>query len=95
MSETLRLELMIHRIDVIVIAPGAVRTAIWDKFETEDSSAYAKTEYRDNIDRFRRYFIGEGKKGLPPKRLGEAVHLALTARRPRTRYAVVPQRFKS
>ena len=95
MSETLRRELMIHRIGVIVIAPGAVVTAIWDKAEAEDLSAYAKTEYRASIDRFRSYFIGEGRKGLRPERLGEAVHLALTARRPRTRYAIVPQRFKN
>jgi len=95
MSETLRRELMIHRIDVIVIAPGSVLTAIWDKAEAEDLSPYAKTGYRASIDRFRSYFIREGRKGLRPERLGEAVHLALTARRPRTRYAVVPQRFKN
>jgi NAD(P)-dependent dehydrogenase (short-subunit alcohol dehydrogenase family) len=95
MSETLRRELMIHGIDVIVIAPGAVVTAIWDKAEAEDFSAYAKTEYGASIDRFRNYFISEGRKGLAPERLGEAVHLALTARRPRTRYTVVAQRFKN
>ena len=33
--------------------------------------------------------------GLPPERLGEAVHLALSAAKPKARYAVVPQRFKS
>ncbi len=85
---------MIHGIDVIIVAPGSV-TAIWDKAEAEDLSAYAKTEYRASIDRFRSYFIGEGRKGLRPERLGEAVLVALTARRPRTRYAVVPQRFKN
>jgi NAD(P)-dependent dehydrogenase (short-subunit alcohol dehydrogenase family) len=56
MSETLRRELMIHGIDVIVVAPGSVVTAIWDKAEAEDLSAYAKTEYRASIDRFRSYF---------------------------------------
>jgi NAD(P)-dependent dehydrogenase (short-subunit alcohol dehydrogenase family) len=95
MSETLRRELMIHRIDVIVVAPGSVVTAIWDKAEAEDLTAYANTEYCASFDRFRSYFISEGRKGLRPERLGEAVHLALTARRPRTRYAVVPQRFKN
>jgi NAD(P)-dependent dehydrogenase (short-subunit alcohol dehydrogenase family) len=91
MSETLRRELMIHRIDVIVIAPGSVVIAIWGKAEAEDLSAYAKTEYGASIDRFRSHFIGEGRKGLRPERLGEAVRLALTARRPRTRYAVGPK----
>src|SRR5258708_14779445 len=86
---------MIHGIDVIIVAPGSVVTAIWDKAEAEDLSAYAKTEYRASIDRFRSYFIGEGRKGLRPQRLGEAALAALTARRPRTRYAVVPPRFKN
>ena len=33
--------------------------------------------------------------GLPPERLGEAVHVALSTKKPKTRYAVVPQRFKN
>jgi NAD(P)-dependent dehydrogenase (short-subunit alcohol dehydrogenase family) len=36
MSESLRRELMIYGIDVIVIVPGSVVTAIWDKGEAED-----------------------------------------------------------
>ena len=32
-----------------------------------------------------------GKKGLPPERIGEAVLLALTAPKPKVRYAVSPQ----
>src|SRR5258707_9462303 len=86
---------MIHGIDVIIVAPGSVVTAIWDKAEAEDLSAYAKTEYRASIDRVRSYFIGEGRKGLRPERFGEAVLVALSARRPRTRYSVVPQPFKN
>jgi hypothetical protein len=33
--------------------------------------------------------------GLSPERLGEAVYLALSAAKPRARFAVVPQRFKN
>jgi NAD(P)-dependent dehydrogenase (short-subunit alcohol dehydrogenase family) len=95
MSETLRRELMLYGIDVIIVGPGSVASAIWDKAEAENMSAYEKTDYIDIMRRFRTYFIGEGRKGLSPERLGEAVHLALTTPRPRTRYAVVPQRFKN
>ena len=40
-SDTLRRELMIYGIDVIVIGPGAVATPIWDKAEEADDSPYA------------------------------------------------------
>src|ERR1043166_9486463 len=42
LSEALRRELMIYGIDVIVVAPGAVATPIWDKADTVDVVRYAK-----------------------------------------------------
>ena len=44
MSETLRRELMLYGLDVIVIAPGAVVTAIGTKGEAEDLNTYVATE---------------------------------------------------
>ena len=95
MSETLRRELMLYGIDVIVVGPGSVVTAIWDKGEAEDMTAYEKTEYKEIMEQFRKYAVAEGRKGLTPERLGQAVYRALTTARPRARYAVVPQRFKN
>ncbi len=95
MSETLRRELMLYGIDVIVVGPGSVVTAMWDKGEAEDLSAYEKTDYKNILEQFRKYILAEGRSGLAPERLGNAVYLALTTSRPRTRYAVVPQRFKN
>jgi short-subunit dehydrogenase len=91
LSETLRRELQLYGIDVIVIGPGAVVTAIWDKAEADDYSLYAYTEYAPAIDKFSKYFIAEGRKGFTPEHLGEAIFAALTVRNPRVRYAVVPQ----
>ncbi len=45
LSDSLRRELMLFGIDVIVVGPGGVRTAIWQKAKETDLSAYAKTEY--------------------------------------------------
>ena len=39
MSESLRRELMIFGIDVIIVAPGAVATPIWDKADAVDARA--------------------------------------------------------
>jgi NAD(P)-dependent dehydrogenase (short-subunit alcohol dehydrogenase family) len=93
MSESLRRELLLYGIDVIVIGPGSVVTAIWDKAEADDFSRYQTTDYGQIIERVSKYFITEGRKGYPPERIGETVYTALTASRPRVRYAVVPQRF--
>jgi short-subunit dehydrogenase len=95
MSEALRREMMIYGIDVIMVVPGPVATAIWDKGEAMDLSAYVGTIYGPIVERFRRYMIEDGRKGLKPECLGETVHVALTARRPKTSYAVIPKRFKN
>jgi NAD(P)-dependent dehydrogenase (short-subunit alcohol dehydrogenase family) len=90
-SESLRRELLVLGIDVMVIGPGAVATPIWDKAEREDISRYANTPYAPALDRLRTYMLAIGRRGLPPERIGQAVLQALTAARPKVRYAVSPQ----
>ncbi len=92
-TECLRRELMIYGVDVIAIGPGAVVTPIWDKVEKADETRYANTDFASALKTFKDRFIADGRKGLPPERIGEAIHLALTAPKPRTRYAVVPNPF--
>lgn len=88
-TDSLRRELMLYGIDVIAIGPGAVVTPIWDKAEKTDATPYAKTDYAPILKKFLDYFISEGRKGLPPERVGEAIYNALTASKPKARYAVV------
>jgi NAD(P)-dependent dehydrogenase (short-subunit alcohol dehydrogenase family) len=92
-SESLRRELMLYGIDVIIIGPGPIATPIWDKAETADKSLYAQTEYVESARRAEAYMIRNGKNGLPPERVGEVVLQALTSRNPRVRYAVVGRDF--
>jgi len=95
MSEALRRELMLFGIDLVIIEPGTVNTAMYDKGETEDLSEFETTPYWGAIENFRKYIVAEGRKGLPPQRLAHAVYTAMTAAKPKTRYAVVPQRLKN
>ena len=92
-SETLRRELMLYGIDVIIIGPGPIATPIWDKAEAADKSLYAQTEYIESARRAETYMIRNGKNGLPPEKVGEVVLHALTTRNPRVRYAVVGRDF--
>jgi NAD(P)-dependent dehydrogenase (short-subunit alcohol dehydrogenase family) len=96
MSDALRQELMLFGIDVVMIEPGTVNTAMYDKGEKEDLSEFKPTEYWEAVQNFQKYIVTEARtNGLPPERLGEAVHVALTTAKPKARYAVVPQRFKN
>jgi NAD(P)-dependent dehydrogenase (short-subunit alcohol dehydrogenase family) len=88
LSESLRRELMIYGVDVIIIAPGAIATPIWDKADAIDVSRYANTPYAKSLDTVKRYMVDLGHNGLPPERIGETVHTALTAANPKTRYIV-------
>src|SRR6478752_3583295 len=91
LSESLRRELLPFGVDVIVVAPGAVATPIWDKADETDTSAYANTVYAPALERLRAYMLSIGKNGLPPERIGEAVHTALTTAKPKVRYTITPQ----
>jgi NAD(P)-dependent dehydrogenase (short-subunit alcohol dehydrogenase family) len=90
MSESLRRELMVVGVDVIIVGPGNVATPIWDKAEAVDITPFDNTPYAPALARFRRFALEIGRKGLPPERIGEAVKTALTTAKPKTRYTVAP-----
>jgi len=89
-SETLRRELMLYGIDVIIICPGAIATPIWDKGDQTDFSIYENTEYYASGRRIQKYMVESGRNGYPPEKVGETIWHALTTPKPRVRYAVVP-----
>jgi NAD(P)-dependent dehydrogenase (short-subunit alcohol dehydrogenase family) len=91
LSESLRRELLLFGIDVIVIGPGAVATPIWAKAEAVDVSPFRNTVYATPLDRLRKTMLDMGKQGLPPERIGEVVWHALITAKPKVRYAVSPQ----
>lgn len=92
-SESLRRELMVYGIDVIIIGPGAVATPIWDKAEQVNIAVYGNTEYAGVAPRLQKDMVRNGKNGYPPEKVGEVTWHALTTPQPRVRYAVVPGSF--
>jgi NAD(P)-dependent dehydrogenase (short-subunit alcohol dehydrogenase family) len=90
MSESLRRELMVYGIDVILIRPGAVATPIWDKADTLDVSRFDNTPYAKSLVKLKQVAVAMGRKGYPPERIGRAVLKALTLRRPKTGYTENP-----
>jgi NAD(P)-dependent dehydrogenase (short-subunit alcohol dehydrogenase family) len=95
LSESLRRELLPFGIDVVIVGPGSVATPIWDKAEETDATPYMDSVYAEPLRRFLDFMVTRGRRGLPPEQIGDVVWTALTARRPRTRYAPVLGRVKN
>ncbi len=93
LSDSLRRELMIHGIDVIVVGPGSVRTPIWDKAEQIDVERYANTPYGEALRRFRDQAVATGRVGLAPEDVGRLIHEILSIPRPKARYPLLRHRF--
>ena len=92
-SESLRRELILFGIDVIIIRPGAVVTPIWQKAEAGVTDRFRHTPYVEALTNFERYSAQEATTGLAPEVIGKAVWRALTAKRPAVRSAIVPKRL--
>jgi NAD(P)-dependent dehydrogenase (short-subunit alcohol dehydrogenase family) len=93
LSESLRRELLLFGIDVILIGPGAVITPIWQKSEAGIAERFRHTPYAEALEQFERYSLKEGVSGYPAEVIGKAVLHALTTPRPKVRYAIVPNRL--
>lgn len=93
MSESLRRELMMHGVDVVIIGPGAVKTPIWAKADDLDISKYEGSEYAPYLKQMKTAMQSFGAEGLPPEAVGDLVRDVLTALKPKTRYAVLKNKF--
>jgi len=90
LSESLRREMMLFGIDVIIVAPGAVKTPIWSKAEEVDISAYRNSPFFSALEKIRKFMLHLGETGLPPEKIAETIADALTSAHPRVRYQITP-----
>jgi len=90
LTDALRVELRKWDIFVSIVEPDTVRTPIWDKLEKQPGEHFVHTLelYDDELRALRKATYALGKTGMPVERVVRAVRHALSARRPKTRYAV-------
>jgi hypothetical protein len=90
LSGTLRRELMLFGIDVIVVGPGAIKTPIWGKAEFDP---YLQTPYSESLKLAYTSMLKIAKEGLAPEQCADLLVKILLAPKPRTRYALVPNKI--
>ncbi|WP_299459973.1 SDR family oxidoreductase [uncultured Microscilla sp.] len=93
LSQSWRRELLLYGIDVILIGPGSVKTPIWDK--GINPAPYDGTDYKTALHGFAQMARDGANKGLTVEYLGKRIARIFEKRTPKTRYAIVPQKFKN
>lgn len=88
LSHSLRREVSLFGIKVIIVGPGAVKTPIWGK--GTDMSPYADTPYYPAMKRFLKQVEAAENRGFTVDYLGERIVDIHEAANPRIRYALVP-----
>jgi NAD(P)-dependent dehydrogenase (short-subunit alcohol dehydrogenase family) len=89
-SESLRREMLLFGVEVIVIAPGFVSTEMTVKGAETDLTPYDGTPYAAALAKVRSFMTPGERSSLTPERLGRAILHALTTPRPAVRYTVAP-----
>ncbi len=79
----------------MIVAPGGVKTPIWDKAEEVEDAPGLGTPFEKPMRRLERGMMRDGRNGLEAAYLGEVVHTALTDPSPKWRYALARDKFKS
>jgi hypothetical protein len=90
LSEGLRREMMLFGIDVIIVAPGAVKTPIWSKADEVDVSGYRNSPFFPALEKIRKLMLRFAENGLPPEKIAEVIADALTSASPKVRYSITP-----
>ncbi len=92
-SDSLRREMLLYGVDVILIEPGPIKTAIWDKVPDLDENEFTGTDYEHSLRKFYKMFIEMGKKGFDADIIGNRVKKILQNPSPKTRHVITPNRF--
>ena len=92
MSDSLRRELYMYDIQVVLIEPGNIRTPIWHK--AKSTQTFFGPEYANILEFKDRIIDNNLKSGLEPGALDSVFEKAVFGRKVRPRYLIRPKKWK-
>ncbi len=96
-SQSLRRELQLYGIDVIVIGPGPIKTPIWNKGVGEGADKkFEHSPFYKSLKIFQTKFVaGAVKKAWTSEKAAGIILNIFEKSSPKTRYGIVPQRLRN
>lgn len=96
-SNSLRRELLLYGIDVILIGPGPILTPIWEKGTSEEENEeHMNSPYGDSLRIFQNVFVKDAiKTGWTSEKLASEVLKIFEKKKPKVRYALTPKKFQN
>jgi short-subunit dehydrogenase len=94
-SAALHNELKLLKIKVLVVAPGSIKTPIWQKGFEVVQNKYKNTVYSEAVERFMKKVESEIEHALPVAAVSSCVLDALKSENPKLRYEPIPRKFRN
>ena len=93
-SDSLRREMMLYGIEVVIIEPGPIKTPIWDKAPSVQDNPFLGTDYEPALKKFYGQMVTKGKvEGLPVEKVGKLIERVITIKKPKTRYVITGRKW--
>ena len=95
-SEGIRRELLMYGIDVVVIAPGPIKTPIWKKInQKEEVKRYDNSDFRESLARAMKMTDKMEQVGFEPIVIAERALSIIESKKNNTRYRIDPTRMQN
>jgi len=94
LSDSLRREMMLYGIDVVIIEPGPIKTPIWDKAPSVKENPFLGTDYEPALRKFYGQMVTKGKmEGLHVDKVGKLISKVIQIKNPKTRYVITGRKW--
>jgi NAD(P)-dependent dehydrogenase (short-subunit alcohol dehydrogenase family) len=93
-SHSLRRELRLFGVDVVILGPGAVKSGIWNK-HLAGARRYDGTRYEVAMAKIKTMMQTSERTVVTAEAVGDLIRTIVEARRPKTRYVITPRRLQN